>query len=242
MENPVQYMEQKDQKAAKTLKETGGLGTVATRADIIDKLFSNFFLEKKGNEIYLTGKARQLLSLVPADLKKPELTADWEQKLSRIAKGQLKQQTFMGEIRGYTKSLIQEIQEGEGKFHHDNLTNTVCPVCGKKMLSVTNKQGKLLVCQDRSCGHRIRISKVTNARCPQCHKKMELIGTGEKQKFVCVCGHKESLEAFQNRRKKEGAGVSKKDVANYMRKQQKEAKEPMNNAFAQAFANLNLDE
>ena len=242
MENPVQYMEQKDQKAAKTLKETGGLGTVATRADIIDKLFSNFFLEKKGNEIYLTGKARQLLSLVPADLKKPELTADWEQKLSRIAKGQLKQQTFMGEIRGYTKILIQEIQEGEGKFRHDNLTNTVCPVCGKKMLSVTNKQGKLLVCQDRSCGHRIRISKVTNARCPQCHKKMELIGTGEKQKFVCVCGHKESLEAFQNRRKKEGAGVSKKDVANYMRKQQKEAKEPMNNAFAQAFANLNLDE
>ena len=240
MENPVKYMSEKDEEAAKTLKETGGLGTVATRADIIDKLFANFFLEKKGNDIYLTGKAKQLLSLVPEDLKKPELTAQWESKLASMSKGKLKQQAFMGDIRAYARELTEEIRDGEGKFRHDNLTNTVCPECGKKMLSVTNKQGKLLVCQDRNCGHRIRLSKVTNARCPQCHKKMELVGTGEKQKFICVCGHKEALEAFQNRRKKEGAGVSKKDVANYMRKQKKEAEEPVNNAFAEAFAKLGL--
>lgn len=240
MENPVKYMSEKDEEAAKTLKETGGLGTVATRADIIDKLFANFFLEKKGNDIYLTGKAKQLLSLVPEDLKKPELTAQWESKLASMSKGKLKQQAFMGDIRAYARELTEEIRDGEGKFRHDNLTNTICPECGKKMLSVTNKQGKLLVCQDRNCGHRIRLSKVTNARCPQCHKKMELVGTGEKQKFICVCGHKEALEAFQNRRKKEGAGVSKKDVANYMRKQKKEAEEPVNNAFAEAFAKLGL--
>lgn len=238
MENPVKYMTEKDDKAAKTLQETGGLGTVATRADIIDKLFANFFLEKKENDIYLTGKARQLLQLVPEDLKKPELTASWEQKLNAIAKGQLKQQKFMGDIRSYAENLIDEIKGSDGKFRHDNLTNTPCPECGKKMLSVSNKNGKLLVCQDRNCGHRIRLSKVTNARCPQCHKKMELVGTGEKQKFVCVCGHKESLDAFKGRREKEGAGVSKRDVANYMKKQQKEAKEPVNNAFAEAFANL----
>ena len=147
----------------------------------------------------------------------------------------------MEEIRHYAKELTFEIRDGEGKFRHDNLTNTACPECGKKMLSVTNKQGKLIVCQDRSCGHRIRLSKVTNARCPQCHKKMELVGNGEKQKFVCVCGHKEALEAFQNRRKKEGAGVSKKDVANYMRKQQKEAKESVNNAFAEALAGIKFE-
>ena len=242
MENPVKYMSEKDESAAKTLKETGGLGTVATRADIIDKLFASFLLEKKGNDIYLTGKAKQLLSLVPEDLKKPELTAQWESKLASIAKGKLKQQIFMEEIRTYADELTGEIRDGEGKFRHDNLTNTSCPECGKKMLSVSNKNGKLLVCQDRNCGHRIRLSKTTNARCPQCHKKMELIGTGEKQKFVCVCGHKEALEAFQNRRKKEGAGVSKKDVANYMRKQQKEAKEPVNNAFAQALAGFDFSD
>lgn len=238
MENPVKYMSEKDDKAAKTLQETGGLGTVATRADIIDKLFANFFLEKKGNDIHLTGKARQLLQLVPEDLKKPELTASWEQKLTAISKGQLKQQKFMGEIRSYAEGLIEEIKGSDGKFRHDNLTNTACPECGKKMLSVSNKNGKLLVCQDRNCGHRIRLSKATNARCPQCHKRMELTGTGEKQRFICACGHKESLDAFKSRREKEGAGVSKKDVANYMKKQQKEAKEPMNNAFAEAFANL----
>ena len=60
--------------------EKGGLGTVATRADIIDKLFNTFLMELKGKEIYLTSKGKQLLSLVPEDLKKPELTADWERK------------------------------------------------------------------------------------------------------------------------------------------------------------------
>ena len=69
-------MQQKDAKAAKTLQETGGLGTVATRADIIDKLFSSYLIEKKENEIFITSKAKQLLSLVPEDLKKPELTAE----------------------------------------------------------------------------------------------------------------------------------------------------------------------
>ena len=51
---------------------------MATRADIIEKLFSSFLLEKRGKDILLTSKARQLLELVPEDLKKPELTADWE--------------------------------------------------------------------------------------------------------------------------------------------------------------------
>ena len=56
MENPVKYMEHYDKEAAKTLGETGGLGTVATRADIIDKLFANFLLEKRGKEIFVTSK------------------------------------------------------------------------------------------------------------------------------------------------------------------------------------------
>ena len=83
MENPVKYMESRDAAAARTLGETGGLGTVATRADIIEKLFHSFLMEKRGNEICLTSKAKQLLELVPEDLRKPELTADWEMKLSR---------------------------------------------------------------------------------------------------------------------------------------------------------------
>lgn len=240
MENPVRYMESRDAKTVKTLGETGGLGTVATRADIIDKLFHSFLMEKRGKEIFITSKGRQLLKLVPEDLKKPELTADWENKLSKIAEGKLKDKVFLSEIRIYAQELTKEIKTGDGTFRHDNLTNTKCPVCGKRMLAVNGKNSKLLVCQDRECGHRETISRTSNARCPKCHKKMELYVKGKEDTFTCSCGYKEKLSSFTARRQKEGAGVSKKDVQRYLNKQKKEAEEPINSAFADAFAKLKL--
>lgn len=224
-----------------TAMEKGNLGTVATRADIIDKLFNSFLMEKKDKDIRVTSKGRQLLGLVPEDLKKPELTADWEEKLLAISEGRLKKDVFISEIRGYTEEIVKEIAGGEGQFRHENLTNHLCPNCGKRMLSVQGKNSKMLVCQDRSCGYRESIARKTNARCPKCHKKMEMYGKGDAQTFVCTCGYKEKLSAFHNRRKKEGAGVSKRDVQQYMKRQQKEANEPINNAFAAAFAKLNLE-
>ena len=241
MENPVKYMTTKDREAAKTLGETGGLGTVATRADIIEKLFHSFLMEKKGNEIYLTSKAKQLLELVPEDLRKPELTADWERKLADISKGKLRQDRFLKEIRDYTCEIVNEVKTGTGTFRHDNLTNKICPNCGKKLLAVNGKNSKMLVCQDRECGYRETVSRTTNARCPKCHKRMEMLVKGKEETFVCQCGYKEKLSAFQARRAKEGAGVNKRDVQKYMRQQQKEAKEPVNNAFAQALAGIKLD-
>ena len=240
MENPVKFMETRDKEAAKTLGETGGLGTVATRADIIEKLFHSFMMEKKGNEIHITSKAKQLLELVPEDLKKPELTADWEMKLSQIAKGRIRQGDFLHQIRDYTCEIVDEIKTGEGTFRHDNLTNKVCPQCGKKLLAVNGKNSKMLVCQDRECGYRETISRTTNARCPKCHKRMEMYVKGKEEIFVCQCGYKEKLSAFQARRQKEGAGVGKRDVQNYLRRQQKEANEPVNNAFAQALSGIKL--
>ena len=240
MENPVKFMETRDKEAAKTLGETGGLGTVATRADIIEKLFHSFMMEKKGNEIHITSKAKQLLELVPEDLKKPELTADWEMKLSQIAKGRIRQGDFLHQIRDYTCEIVDEIKTGEGTFRHDNLTNKVCPQCGKKLLAVNGKNSKMLVCQDRECGYRETISRTTNARCPKCHKRMEMYVKGKEEIFVCQCGYKEKLSAFQARRQKVGAGVGKRDVQNYLRRQQKEANEPVNNAFAQALSGIKL--
>ena len=240
MENPVKFMETRDKEAVKTLGETGGLGTVATRADIIEKLFHSFMMEKKGNEIHITSKAKQLLELVPEDLKKPELTADWEMKLSQIAKGRIRQGDFLHQIRDYTCEIVDEIKTGEGTFRHDNLTNKVCPQCGKKLLAVNGKNSKMLVCQDRECGYRETISRTTNARCPKCHKRMEMYVKGKEETFVCQCGYKEKLSAFQARRQKEGARVGKRDVQNYLRRQQKEANEPVNNAFAQALSGIKL--
>lgn len=240
MENPVKYLKHKDKDVVKTLGETGGLGTVATRADIIEKLFNSFLMEKKGNEIHITSKGKQLLSLVPSDLKSPELTASWEMRLQAIAKGKESDKAFMKEIEHYTKALIQEIKSADGTFRHDNMTRTKCPECGKFMLEVNGKHGKMLVCQDRECGHKETISRHTNARCPVCHKKMDLVGKGDGQRFICVCGHKEKLSSFEERKKKEGKGASKKDVNHYLRKQAKEAKEPINTAFAEAFSKIQL--
>lgn len=235
MENPAAYMESQDRAMAKTLGETGGLGTVATRADIIEKLFASFLLEKRGKDIYLTSKARQLLELVPEELKQPELTADWEMRLSQIAKGTLKRQSFMKDIERYTEEVLTEIKAGQGNFRHDNLTNTKCPNCGKRMLAVKGKNSEMLVCQDRECGYRETVARTSNARCPVCHKKMQLRGKGEAQIFVCTCGHKEKLSAFQERRKKEGAGVKKQDVQKYLNNQKTE---PINTPFADILSKL----
>ena len=69
---------------------------------------------------------------------------------------------------------------------------------------------------------------------------IEILNIDPKE-FYPYCGYKEKLSAFQARREKEGAGVNKRDVQKYMRQQQKEAKEPVNNAFAQALAGLKLE-
>ena len=240
MENPASFMTGERKELIQAVGKTGGLGTVATRADIIEKLLNSFLIERKGKDIVITNKGKQLLELVPEDLKSPALTGEWEKKLEQISKGQLKKNDFIHEIKNYTKSVVTQIKNSETRFKHDNMTGTKCPDCGKLMLEVQGKKGKMLVCQDRECGHRKNIAKVTNARCPNCHKKLELRGEGEGQTFACKCGHREKLSTFNERRKKEkNTKVSKKDVSKYLKHQQKE--EPINTALADALAKLKLD-
>ena len=240
MENPAKYMQGADKDLIKTIGETGGLGTVATRADIIEKLFSSFLLEKRGKDILITSKGKQLLELVPEDLKSPALTAEWEQKLGAISKGQLNKDSFVNEMKNYTKVVVNEIKNSDETFKHDNLTRNKCPECGKYMLEVNGKRGKMLVCQSRECGYRKGITQNTNARCPNCHKKLELRGEGEGQIFACSCGHREKLSTFKERKKKEGSKVSKKEVAKYMREQQKDSDKFTNTALADALSKLKL--
>jgi DNA topoisomerase-3 len=238
MENPTKYMAGESKDLIKTIGETGGLGTVATRADIIEKLYSSFLIEKKGKEIFITSKGKQLLKLVPEDLKSPVLTADWEQKLTKISKGTLSKQAFLNEMKHYAKEVVNEIKNSKQSYKHDNITGSKCPECSKLLLEVNGKKGKMLVCQDRECGYRKGVSKVTNARCPNCHKKLELRGEGEGQIFVCRCGHREKMSTFQERRKKnQNSKVSKSDVAKYMKKQDDDF---TNSALADALAKLNL--
>ena len=188
--NPPSYL---NEGTLLTAMEKNNLGTVATRADIIEKLFNTFLIEKKGKDIHITSKGKQLLDLAPRDLKTPELTATWENKLIDISKGKLNKDTFIREIKDYSKEIVKEIKNSENKFKHDNLTKNKCPECGKYMLEVNGKKGKMLVCEDRECNTRKTVSQITNSRCPNCHKKLELKGEGEGRIFTCKCGYREKL-------------------------------------------------
>lgn len=218
MENPTGQVD--DGSLRDALKTAGGLGTPATRADIIEKLFDSFCVERRGREIYPTSKGKQLIEIVPAELRSAEMTAKWEQRLSLIANGKADDRRFIEEMRTYAASLVNDVRSGDAQYRHDNITREVCPECGKYLLEVNGKKGKMLICQDRECGYRKSISVVTNARCPECHKKLEMRGEGDKKTFFCVCGYREKLSDFEKR--KESSGAGKRDVAGYMQKQAKE--------------------
>ena len=221
-----------------TEMEKHNLGTVATRADIIEKLFNSFLIEKKNNkEIHITSKGIQLLELVPKKLKTPSLTSEWEAKLTDISKGKENKDKFIEEIKDYTKTIVKDINKSESKFKHDNLTKNKCPNCGKYMLEVNGKKGKMLVCEDRECNTRKTISQITNSRCPNCHKKLELRGEGENKIFACSCGHREKLSVFNKRKQEEKKNGSKKDIQKYLKNQNKN-EENFNNPFAEALARL----
>ncbi|XMB67482.1 DNA topoisomerase III [Mycoplasmatota bacterium zrk1] len=241
MENPIKFMGDTNKEFIKKIGEVGGIGTVATRADIIEKLLKNFLIEKRDNHLYITSKGRQLLNLAPFDLKSPLLTAKWEQKLSKISNGTLKKETFINEMKEYSKSLVNEIINSKTKFKHENITNKKCPKCGQFLLDVNGKQGKMLVCQNRECSYRESVFKVTNSRCPNCHKKLELHGSGDKQIFVCKCGHRESLSAFKKRKEASKSDLSKKDVQKYLKKQEREQKSNKHTPFADLLSKYKKD-
>ncbi len=214
MENPSKYITDRAMKSY----IGGGLGTPATRADIIEKLFSSFYIEKNGTSLIPTSKGMQLIDIVPDDLREPLLTATWEQQLEAISKGNAQRDKFIGDIKVYTEKLIDSIECDTREYIHNNLTRTPCPVCGKMMLEVKGKRGTQLVCQDRECNGRVNISMESNVRCPNCHKKMEIFGEKEKRRYVCRCGFRESVEKFHEGKKTNSA--SKGTVREYMKRQE----------------------
>ena len=179
MENPQNFIQLKDKKYAQTLKQTGGIGTVATRADIIDKLFNMNAIESRDGKIKVTSKGKQILELAPEELTSPLLTAQWEEKLLLIERGKYQAKTFINEMKDFTKDVVNGIKNSDRKYKHDNLTTTECPTCGKFMIKVKTKNGQMLVCQDPSCKTKKNVQRKTNARCPNCKKKLTLFGKGK---------------------------------------------------------------
>ncbi|MDS3871768.1 DNA topoisomerase III [Staphylococcus hominis] len=237
MENPQNYIQLNDKKYANTLHKTGGIGTVATRADIIEKLFKLNAIESKDGKLKVTSKGKQILELSPKALTSPLMTAEWEEKLLSIEKGKYNAKQFINEMKDFTKKIVGEIKHSDQKYKHDNLTSTECPNCGKFMIKVKTKNGQMLVCQDPTCHTKKNIQRKTNAHCPNCKKKMTLFGRGKEAVYRCVCGHTETQAQMDQRLKNKNNGkVSKKDMKKYMNNHD----ELDNNPFKDALKNLKL--
>ncbi|MBH5319227.1 DNA topoisomerase III [Paenibacillus sp. GSMTC-2017] len=167
-----------------TQMEKHGLGTPATRADIIEKLIATDTIERMRNTLAPTGKGKQLIELVVDELRSPELTARWESELERIAQGKGDAEAFMRNIREQASKWVAEVKRETKEYKPHNLTGSICPDCSKPLLEVKGKRGKSLVCSDRECTYRRAAEPVLlNKRCPQCHKKMEM-HTGKAGKYA----------------------------------------------------------
>lgn len=222
-----------DLKEKEALAESSGIGTPATRAEIIDRIFSAGYVKLVGRSIHPTEKGMQLIDLVPSDLRSVSLTAKQELSLERISKGKLNYHNFIDEMVIFTKELTNTVLLSNSKYHHDNATTHKCPNCGKLLLDVTNNFGKSLVCRDKECGYKKHVYKISNLRCPTCHKKLKQIGDKETGFFQCECGFKEKCESFFNHLQENKQGMNKKEVRKYLDKQEKEI--PKNNPFADFF-------
>lgn len=163
--------------------EKYGLGTPATRAEIIERLVETEVVERQNGRFYSTQKGRQLMDLVNKDLKSPELTAKWEKELELIARGKANPKQFLKNIRKQTEALVSEIKQSDKQYRTPNLTGSKCPECGSFLKERNTKDGKFLVCSSLDCSYRRRKEpKLSNRRCPQCHKKWKFM----KERLVCI--------------------------------------------------------
>lgn len=131
--------------------ERKGLGTPATRAAIIEKLVTAGFVERKGKNLIPTKAGINLVTVLPEALTSPMLTAEWEQRLCAVAKGEADPGEFMEGIRSMTRELIQTYshisEDGQKLLAPEKEVIGNCPRCGKPVY----EGKKNFACSDRSC-------------------------------------------------------------------------------------------
>ena len=130
--------------------ERKGLGTPATRAGIIEKIIKAGFVTRKGKQLIPTKDGMNLISVLPETLTSPLLTAQWENELSRIAKGEADADSFMEKIEAMTKDLIENVDAEKAKaelFKEEKTAIGLCPRCQ----SPVYEGKKNYYCSNRDC-------------------------------------------------------------------------------------------
>ena len=131
--------------------ERRGLGTPATRAAILEKLVAAGFVERRGKSLVPTKAGVNLVTVLPELLTSPKLTADWEQRLNEVAKGQASPEDFMDGIEAMAAELVKKYshisEDGQKLFQPGKETVGLCPRCGKPVYEGKNN----FACSDRAC-------------------------------------------------------------------------------------------
>ena len=153
--------------------ERHGLGTPATRAAIIEKLVSGGFVERKGKNLIPTKAGVNLVTVLPELLTSPKLTADWEQRLNEVAKGQASPEDFMDGIEAMAAELVRKYshisEDGQKLFQPEKETVGLCPRCGKPIY----EGKKNFACSDRACQFVMwKNDRFWTSRCKEMTRKM----------------------------------------------------------------------
>lgn len=126
-----------DEALAEAMKEKG-LGTPATRAQIIENLIYQNYMERQGRELVPTPKAETLIAFLDMikveDLTSPSMTGEWEYKLHQIEQGKLSRDKFMEGITVMTQGMVERAKSFEEKDEDAELTDIIAPTDGKPML------------------------------------------------------------------------------------------------------------
>lgn len=185
-----------------------GIGTQATRAEIIKKLFDYEYVktEKKGKTNYIvpTDKGLAIVKVIPTELSSPKITAEWETKIARIADGKMDEMEFMSQFKRFIWEKVKEVKEKDVgvTFRTGKQAVASCPFCGKKIFRYQKKEDNSIIfyCEDKECC----FSLSTNDKTIQIYTGKSLT---EKQAIRFVDNRKISLKC----KRKSGDGEYKRE-------------------------------
>lgn len=136
MENAGKQLDNQDLRAA--IKD-GGLGTPATRANVIERIIKTGFIVRKGRQLLATQQAYALMDLLPKKLKEAELTAEWESQLQQIHQGKITDEYFMSKITTYVSNMVSDCKvtydpNAKNEFTEEREVIGICPRCKKNVV------------------------------------------------------------------------------------------------------------
>ncbi len=192
-----------DPKLKKILKETTGIGTVATRPNIFEVLLKRALLIKKGKYLHSSDAGRSLINALPEAVKSPGTTAMWEQSLESIATGKVSMDDFIASQKRFLQRLVTFELGNTNSMNIKATAKHLCPTCNHALRRIKGKKGFFWVCSDHSCKYTAPDSrgkpgkkrKVITSKlpCPQCGKLLRQIA-GKKGKFWGCSGFKEGCK------------------------------------------------